>query len=201
MFPVRIIQPLIGNYRPMLKCRSILYQELYKRRKSTKEGALTSARSEIDTNVKPLGEKVKETTKTASYLGIILLGIGVTGTLFYAVFNELFSKQEIQDKLGVPISAYGEENSRRRRRHVSHVIYMGKDDRRHLRMKFYLKGSFHTGTVNLDMVENDVGDFDYRYLFVDVDDMLKNTIVLEDNRNTVMKSSNQLDFASADFKF
>ncbi|KAJ8960947.1 hypothetical protein NQ318_020247 [Aromia moschata] len=163
MLPVRIIQPFLGNCRPILKYSPILYQELFKRQKSSKESRLaTSTRTELDTNVKPLGEKVKETTKTVSYLGIILLGVGVTGTLFYAVFSELFSSKSpnniyskavkkciadhrVEDKLGYPISAYGEETRRGRRRHVSHAVYTGKDGRQHLRMKFYLKGSFHSG--------------------------------------------------------
>ena len=78
---------------------------------------------------------VKETTKTASYMGVILLGVGVTGIMFYAIFSELFSGKSpnnvyskaldrvindtrIQDAIGTPISGYGEETSRGRRRHV-----------------------------------------------------------------------------------
>ncbi|KAJ8932544.1 hypothetical protein NQ314_014594 [Rhamnusium bicolor] len=216
MIPVKIIQPIIGNYRPILRYSAILHQQLFKRYKSNKESELTtSSRNDLDTNVKPLGEKVKETTKTVSYLGIILIGVGVTGTLFYAVFSELFSKKSpnnvyakavkkciadhrVEDKLGHPITAYGEETRRRRRQHVSHVNYVGKDGRQHLRMKFHLKGSFHTGTVQLDMVENDNGDYEYRYLFVEVDDMLKNTIIVEDNRNKTTTSTT--DLSSMDFK-
>lgn len=171
MIPVRIIQPIVENYRPILRCSPTLCKQIIKRYKSTKESGLTSStRTELDTNVKPLGEKVKETTKTASYLGVIVLGVGVTATLFYAIFSELFSNKSpnnvytkavkkciadtrVEDKLGKPITAYGEETRRGRRQHVSHVEYMGKDGRRHLRMKFHLKGSFHSGTVQLDVVE------------------------------------------------
>ncbi|KAJ8921067.1 hypothetical protein NQ315_015863 [Exocentrus adspersus] len=214
MIPVRIIQPI----RPILRLSPVLYKQFLKRYKSGKESGLTTAtRSEVDTNVKPLGEKVKETTKTVSYLGVILIGVGVTGTLFYAVFRELFSSKSpnniytkaakrciadprVEDKLGRPITAYGEETRRGRRQHVSHVEYMGKDGRRHLRMKFHLKGSFHTGTVQLDMFENDAGDYEYRYLFLEVDDMLRNTIVLEDNRHSETASRNT-DLPSFDLKF
>lgn len=163
---------------PLLRYKALFHDhktllcsyQLLSRCKSNKTNALTeSTRSELDTNVKPLGEKVKETTKTASYLGIILLGVGVTGTLFYAVFNELFSSKSpiniytkavkkcladsrVEDKLGAPITAYGEETRRGRRQHVQHVFYE-KDGRRHLRMKFYLQGTFNKGTVHLDMAE------------------------------------------------
>lgn len=171
MLPVKVIQPLAGNYRNLTKLAPLVCSHISKRFASNKQNDLTtSVKSELDTNVKPLGEKVKETTKTVSYLGIILLGVGVTGTLFYAVFNELFSSKSpnnvyskaakrcladprIQDKLGVPITTYGEETRRGRRQHVSHVEYMGKDGRPHLRMKFHLKGNFHSGTAHLDMVE------------------------------------------------
>lgn len=63
---------------------------------SAKESGLSKARasddrSDISTDVRPLGEKVKEATKTASYTGVILVGLGVTGIIFYYVFRELFS--------------------------------------------------------------------------------------------------------------
>lgn len=63
---------------------------------SAKESGLSQTRasedrSDISTDVRPLGEKVKEATKTASYTGVILVGLGVTGIIFYYVFRELFS--------------------------------------------------------------------------------------------------------------
>lgn len=105
---------------------------LPKRLKSTSTKLTPSSEStshEIDTNVKPLGEKVKETTKTTSYFAVILLGLGICGGLIYTVFNELFSSKspnsiysravtkciehtQVSDKLGYPISAYGEESRR-----------------------------------------------------------------------------------------
>lgn len=85
-------------------------------------------------------ERVKETAKTTSYLGVILLGVGVTGIMFFAIFNELFSSDSpqaiygdafekckddprVQDSLGQPIKGFGEESRRRRRTHVAHQIY------------------------------------------------------------------------------
>jgi mitochondrial import inner membrane translocase subunit TIM21 len=75
---------------------------------------------DVSTHVRPLGERVKENTKTASYMGIIVAGIGVTGIMFYAIFRELFSSNSpnsiystalekckndprVQDSLGAPI--------------------------------------------------------------------------------------------------
>ncbi|XP_050309890.1 mitochondrial import inner membrane translocase subunit Tim21 [Anthonomus grandis grandis] len=193
----------VGKHYP------VLYNTLHRRLLSntkvlSQKGLTTSNRkessTEVDTNVKPISEKVKETTKTTSYLAIIVLGVGICGGLFYAVFNELFSSNspnniysksvkkciendQISDKLGYPISAYGEETRRGRRQHVTHAYYVDRDGKKHIRMVFHLKGSAHSGTANLDMVQNDSGKYEYRYLFVQVDDMFKSVIVVEDNRS------------------
>lgn len=63
---------------------------------SEREKGLTQSqgrgeRTDVSTDVRPLGEKIKETTKTVSYTGIIVVGVGVTGIIFYYVFRELFS--------------------------------------------------------------------------------------------------------------
>lgn len=137
-----------------------------------KESTLaTSNRSSNDltTDVKPLGERIKENTKTASYTGVIVLGVGVTGFLFYTIFKELFSSSSsnsvysaaldrcsndprVQDALGAPIKGYGEENSRRRRRHVAHTIYE-KDGLKYMRMNFYIQGIRNKATVFVEMKE------------------------------------------------
>lgn len=212
MVPMRLILNISPQVR---KCSPLLYSGIYKRFKSTRSSGLTtstdSANTELDTNVKPI-EKVKEATKTVSYLGIILLGVGITGTLFYAVFGELFSSKspnnvyskaakkcientQVEDKLGYPITTYGEETRRGRRQHVSHAIYHDKEGKEHIRMKFYLKGTAHSGTAHLDMVENDSGKYEYRFLFVEVNDMLKNVIIIEDNRNKSPNLSSSLEFS------
>lgn len=36
---------------------------------------------------------------------------------------------------------------------MSHAFYMDKEGHKHIRMKFHLKGTAHTGTAHLDMVE------------------------------------------------
>ena len=82
---------------------------------------------------------MKETTKTASYLGVIIGGLGVTGAIFYIIFKELFSSEspnnifsaaldkcientKVQDMLGAPIKGHGEESRRGRHRHVRLVF-------------------------------------------------------------------------------
>uniref|UniRef100_A0A1L8DZT7 Mitochondrial import inner membrane translocase subunit Tim21 n=1 Tax=Nyssomyia neivai TaxID=330878 RepID=A0A1L8DZT7_9DIPT len=168
--------------------------------RKAEESSLATAgtRSEVSADVKPLGERIKENTKTASYTGVILMGIGVTGFLFYTVFRELFSSSSansvysgalekcindprVQDALGAPIKGYGEETSRRRRRHVAHSVYQ-RDGVNHMRMQFYIQGIRNKATVHLEMKENTVGSYDYRYLFAQLDHYPKTTIILEDNR-------------------
>lgn len=143
-------------------------------------------------------QQVKEATKTVSYLGIIVIGLGVTGVMMYAVFHELFSSKSpnniytsalerccseprVLNVLGEPIKGYGEETRRGRRRHTSHVFYQ-KDGINMIRMKFYIQGSRRRGTVHLEMKEDASGRFVYRYLIVKMDDYPPSTIVLEDHR-------------------
>ncbi|XP_017782041.1 PREDICTED: mitochondrial import inner membrane translocase subunit Tim21 [Nicrophorus vespilloides] len=203
----KLLFPALRRRNP-LEVRN--FNAIFNRYKSTKSSLTkSSAGSEVGTDVRPLAEKVKETTKTASYLGVILLGVGVTGTLFYAVFNELFSSRSpnniytaavkkcladtrIEDKLGYPIKAYGEETRRGRRQHPNYSGFIGKDGKKHLRMQFYLQGTYHKGTAQLEMIENASGDFEYRYLLVQVDDMARNVIVLEDNRYQTVQAPTEL---------
>lgn len=69
------------------KCKLIRYYS------TGKEKGLTQSRErgDVSTDVRPLGEKIKETTKTVSDTGIILVGVGITGIIFYYVLRELFS--------------------------------------------------------------------------------------------------------------
>ncbi|XP_068621352.1 mitochondrial import inner membrane translocase subunit Tim21 [Battus philenor] len=155
-------------------------------------------RADVSTDVRPLGEKIKETTKTVSYTGVILAGIGVTGVIFYYVFRELFSSNSpnsiysvalekckndprIEDALGAPIKGFGEETSRRRRTHVSHAVYE-KDGVKHMRMRFYIKGIRNKAVVELDMKQNEYGNYVCRYLLVQLDDFSGKTFIIEDNR-------------------
>lgn len=131
--------------------------------------AAAGERNEVSTNVKPIGERIKENTKTASYLGVIVIGVTVTGALFFAIFRELWSSHSpnnvysaalercindprIQDTLGAPIKGFGEESRRRRRTHVAHSVYE-RNGVKHMRMQFYIQGIRNKATVHLEMKE------------------------------------------------
>ncbi|KAL1425769.1 hypothetical protein MTO96_018928 [Rhipicephalus appendiculatus] len=141
---------------------------LWLRHASTTTNKNTNALSEAkdtDGGQLTLGQKVKQSTKDASYLGVILAGLGVTGLMFYTIFHELFSGHS-------PNSV-----------HVSHMEYI-KDGINYMRMKFYIKGPSRSGTVHLEVREDSHKNYEYRYLFVDLDGQPKRTIILEDNRES-----------------
>ncbi|KAI8125447.1 Mitochondrial import inner membrane translocase subunit Tim21 [Lucilia cuprina] len=74
--------------------RCAVWQQKSKRPETGQELQLSKSgagRTDVSTDVRPLGEKIKETTKTASYTAIILAGVGVTAVMFWAIFRELFS--------------------------------------------------------------------------------------------------------------
>ncbi|XP_050486916.1 mitochondrial import inner membrane translocase subunit Tim21 [Bombus huntii] len=152
---------------------------------------------------------VKENTKSIGYLGVIIGGIGITAFMFYMIFDELFSNKspnsvyskaldrcikhpKVTDALGEPIKAYGEESRRGRRSHISHIIFE-KDGVRHMRMKFYIQGIRRRATVNLEVQEDESGNYMYRYLYVLVDDILQTIIKIEDNREQKRSSSTEAE--------
>ncbi|ALC38035.1 CG7382 [Drosophila busckii] len=155
--------------------------------------------SSVSTDVRPIGEKIKENTKTASYTAIILAGLGVTGIMFYAIFRELFSNESscniyadalkrvtddprVQNAMGTPIKGFGETSRRGRRQHVAHSSFE-RNGVPHMRMQFYVQGpGSGKATVQLESRKTPSGNREYRYLFVQMDQYPRTTIVLEDNR-------------------
>lgn len=74
-------------------CVNLIRKREFSARKTESAVSKANPSSDVSTDVRPLGEKIKETTKTASYMGVILVGVGVTGIIFYYVFRELFSSK------------------------------------------------------------------------------------------------------------
>lgn len=146
-------------------------------------------------------QKVKDAGRDFSYLIVVLVGISVTGGLFYTIFKELFSSSspskiygkalekcrshpEVISVFGEPVKGYGEMTRRGRRQHVSFIEYV-KDGLKHMRVKFYIEGSEpgKRGTVHLEVKENpESGEYEFRYIFVELEAYPRRTIVIEDNR-------------------
>ncbi|XP_030380550.1 mitochondrial import inner membrane translocase subunit Tim21 isoform X2 [Scaptodrosophila lebanonensis] len=121
---------------------------------------------DVSTDVRPIGEKIKENTKTASYGALIAAGLGVTGFMLFAIFRELFSSTSpnniyadalervvedprVQDAIGSPIKGFGETSRRGRRQHVAHISFE-RNGVPHMRMQFYVQGLRNKATVHLE---------------------------------------------------
>ena len=153
--------------------------------------------NEIQTET--LGQKAKENVKTASYGMVIVVGVGVTCYVLYTVLKELFTGDsptalfqmasekcvehpQVQDLLGEPIKAFGEETRRGRRRHVTSLEYVDENGKKGIRVQFYLQGLRKRGTAQIDAREGEDGHFKTRYIIVTADDLLRTSVVVEDNR-------------------
>jgi len=120
----------------------------------------------------------------------------VGGTIFKELFssnsvNSLYDRavkqcledERVQNHLGEPIKAFGEERGGRRgRNRVAQLAYTDSAGRAGVRLQFYLQGVRNRATVELDSRADSSGSFHTRYLIVRVEDLLRNTVLLEDNR-------------------
>lgn len=94
---IRSLNKCYQNYRlSKLSVRSLsttlfIQQKAKPRNDSAITTSSSSDRTDVSTDVRPLGERIKENTKTASYFGVIVFGVGVTGVIAFVIFRELFS--------------------------------------------------------------------------------------------------------------
>ena len=112
----------------------------------------------------------KENVKTASYSAVIVAGLGATLVVLYVIFQELFSgetaqsffqygskqcmdNEKVQDLLGEPIKAYGEETRRHKSKRVAHMEYQDESGKRGIRLQFSLVGLRRKATVDMDARE------------------------------------------------
>ena len=112
-------------------------------------------------------KKTKENVKTASYTAVVIGGLGATLVVFYVIFQELFSgetaqsffqygskkcmeNEKVQDLLGEPIKAYGEETRRHKAKRVAHMEYTDEQGHRGIRLQFQLVGLRRKATVDMD---------------------------------------------------
>ncbi|XP_041376415.1 mitochondrial import inner membrane translocase subunit Tim21-like [Gigantopelta aegis] len=144
-----------------------------------------------------MAEKVKEAGKDATYTGVIIIGVGVTAVMFFAIGRELFSSQspsglygkalkmcekndQLKSMLGEPMKGYGETTRRGRRRYVSHQEYI-ENGVKYMRIRFYIEGPYAKGTVNLEVKQNESGKYEYRYIVVDLDGYPRRSVLVVDN--------------------
>lgn len=144
------------------------------------------------------GAKVVQAGKDFTYVVVILGGLAITGFLMWTLGSEFFSSSStssifsaalkavkkdprVRDLLGDSIVGYGEESGRGRRRDILTQKYI-VENREYMRMKFYVKGSKRKANVQVDLIKNDRGKYDCRFLFVELEGPPHSTIVIADNR-------------------
>lgn len=143
-----------------------------------------------------IGEKAARTTQQSFNLGVVLLGVGLTGVVAYVLYLEVFSTDSktaifnraadrvrkdpqcialLAGSEGLhskrEISAYGEPSWSRWARNRT-IASRNETDRagvEHLHMHFYVEGPAAKGTVQVHMSRlPGQSDFEYRMLGLDV---------------------------------
>lgn len=91
-----LFRSVLRNHSPVSwVCRfsQIRTYAVGQRKDTASHSAISRAteRSDVSADVRPIGERIKENTKTVSYMGVIAIGVTVTGIIFFAIFKELLS--------------------------------------------------------------------------------------------------------------
>ncbi|VDK37085.1 unnamed protein product [Taenia asiatica] len=150
--------------------------------------------------------KVKQSASDAWYSTVIVGGIALTGFIFYVIVNELFSTKSptrvyeealaictgdarVRDLLGEPITGCGESTRRGRRTHIASSEWYDSNGRKHMALRFYLKGAYGSGTVHLEVYETDSKELVYRYLVVEEDRFSRRQVILRPEANAPATSA------------
>lgn len=132
-------------------------------------------------------EKVVTATKTTTNYAVIGAGVVLVGAIGYAIISELFgnnsdthifgdalekvrNNEKLTDVLGSPVKGFGEPSSskRRRNRRIHSQVVLDAEGKEHLLMRFFVEGPDNEGTAHLEMIKDQRGNWEYKYLFVDV---------------------------------
>ena len=112
-----------------------------------------------------------------------LFSSGSANNIYDRAVKRCQDHEKVQDLLGEPIKAFGEESRRGRRNRVSQMPYQDpKSGKKGMRVQFYLQGSRNRAVVEVDAREDEGGSMVTRYILVRVEDWLRNSVVVEDNR-------------------
>ncbi|XP_048752718.1 mitochondrial import inner membrane translocase subunit Tim21-like [Ostrea edulis] len=186
------------------KCFSTQNQENTSKASRENSDAKKTTGTELDVKRKSpyeglsAGQKVVEAGKDLTYIGVILIGGGLIGYVFYNLYKELFATDgatsvynaaadickkddRVINAMGEPIKVYGETDRRGRRRHVSHEEFM-VNGIKHMRMKFYIQSPHKVGTVYAEIKQETDNDVEYVYLIVELKGFPSKTIVIVDKR-------------------
>ncbi|KAI1498727.1 import inner membrane translocase subunit tim-21 [Biscogniauxia marginata] len=191
---------LVPQLRPILIPRSYATQHnLGSNSKGSGPGSGTSRRKAItpfnDNGFVPwnelsLGEKASRATQQSVNFGLVILGIVLTGSVGYFLYQDVFSSEsktayfnravdrikKDPDCLALlgdskKITAHGDEtmNKWRRARPISSTLKTDAQGNEHLIMHFYLEGPLNNGTAHVHLTRSTGHPkFEYKYFFVDV---------------------------------
>ncbi|KAI8632153.1 import inner membrane translocase subunit tim-21, mitochondrial [Xylariaceae sp. FL1651] len=137
-------------------------------------------------------EKASRATQQSFNLGLIVVGVVLTGGVGYFLYQDVFSPDSktayfnrAVDRIkkdpaclavlgdAKKITAHGEEtaNKWRRARPIASTLKTDAQGNAHLEMHFYVEGPLNNGVVNVHLVKPaGHNDFEYKYLFMDVKD-------------------------------
>lgn len=151
-----------------------------------------------------MGEKAARTTQQSFNLGLILLGLVMTGGVATVLYLEVFSTDSktaifnrSADKVRADaacrallcgdegthrkrdISAHGEPSWSRwaRNRTISSRVEKDRVGAEHLHMHFYVEGTAGRGTVVVEMTRKGSEDWDYKLLALDVEGKQRHYLV------------------------
>ncbi|KAF9927580.1 Mitochondrial import inner membrane translocase subunit Tim21 [Linnemannia zychae] len=122
-------------------------------------------------------EKKQWKDLTTSEKGII--GYAIVSELFGSnsdthIFGDALEKvrnnEQLKEIIGSPMMGHGEPSSskRRRNRRIHSQVVLDQSGNEHLLMRFYVEGPNNEGTAHLEMLKDERGNWEYKYLFVDI---------------------------------
>ncbi|CAH8651399.1 unnamed protein product [Schistosoma guineensis] len=175
----------------------------YRSVSSASNSSVTPSEKRENLPLASVTEKVKQTTKDVGYFTVVLGGFALTGTILYAIIQELFSSRSpngvyddafricktdsrVLDFFGSSLKARTSPDSRRRRQNIAYDSWHDDKGRLHMAMKFYIKGNLASGVVYLEVVENESKEFDYRYLIVETEGGFS-------KKQIILRSSSEVD--------
>ncbi|KAK9805149.1 hypothetical protein WJX72_002065 [[Myrmecia] bisecta] len=135
-----------------------------------------------------------------SYTVLILAGLGFAAAILYFAVNELLIQpkeytcfnttlEKLRDdprvtvRLGTPISGYGQESrNRAARQRIPHRVYTDQNGVERILIQFHAKGPSGLARVSADMYQDTNKDWQYAFLYVDVDSPTPQRLVLVEPR-------------------
>ncbi|KAK9795197.1 hypothetical protein WJX73_004391 [Symbiochloris irregularis] len=132
----------------------------------------------------------------ASYSVLIFAGLALAAAVLWATVNELLIQPReytcfnlaleklredprVTVRLGTPISGYGADSrNRAARQRIAHRDYTDAAGVEHIQVQFHARGPSGKARVTADMYQDDSKQWQYSFLFVDVDAPVPQRVIL-----------------------